>query len=86
MSANKPDKNNTDIITNCDNEPIVSAFDVEYDTVVSNNTGITMSGFNINWTLPIGVRGLHSTKFLVLLQHLDEIPRNFAGRCGIKYA
>jgi hypothetical protein len=56
MSANKADKNNSNVITNCHNQSIGIAFDVKNDTVVRNNTGITMSGLNIDWTLPISMR------------------------------
>ncbi len=57
MSANKADKNNADVITDGDNQPIGIAFDVEHDTIVRNDAGITMCSLNIGWILPIGVRG-----------------------------
>lgn len=56
MSANKADKNNADVITNGNNQPIGIAFDVKHNTIVRNDASITMSGLNIDWTLPIGVR------------------------------
>lgn len=35
----------------------VKAFDVEHDTIVRNDAGMTMCSLNIGWILPIGVRG-----------------------------
>jgi hypothetical protein len=37
MSANKSDENNTKVITNCHNQAIAIAFNIENDTVVGND-------------------------------------------------
>ncbi len=58
MSANKSNKNDANFVTNCHNQPIGITFDIEDDTIVRNDTGITMSRLNINWALPIGMRRL----------------------------
>ena len=75
MSANKSDENNPQVIANCHNQPIGVAFDIEYDTVICNDTGITMSSFNRQEFANLR-QMLRNTKFLVLLQHLDELTRN----------
>ena len=63
------------IITNCHNQPIGIAFDVENDTIVRNDTGITMSGLNIDWTLPIGVRRFVVPSFQCLFGIWMRFPK-----------
>jgi hypothetical protein len=56
MSTNKSDKNQTNVVTNCHNESIGIAFNIENNAIVGNNTDVTMSSLDIGWILPIGVR------------------------------
>jgi hypothetical protein len=58
VSANKSNKNDANVVTNSHNQTIGIAFDIEDNTVIRNDTGITISRLNINRALPISMRRL----------------------------
>ncbi len=55
MRTHKPDVDNPEIILNGSDDPVFIPFDVEYHTVVGQETGIPVNILDVRGTLPPGM-------------------------------
>jgi hypothetical protein len=52
MSANKPDKDNAVVVLNSNDQSVVIAFDIEYHSILSHKTGVSVNSFDVRWSSP----------------------------------